>query len=50
MLLLFWFVVLLVGAAALGGSAVVGFLGHEPTIDGYGERRAGSTAPARSPS
>ena len=36
-LLLFWFVVLLLGAAALGASAVVGILGHEPTIAGYGE-------------
>ena len=36
-LLLVWFVVLLLGAAALGGSAVLGFLGHEPTIAGLGE-------------
>ncbi len=36
-LLASWFVVLAVGAAALGASAVVGILGREPTIAGYGE-------------
>lgn len=36
MLLAFWFVVLALGCVALGVSAVVGFLGHEPTISGYG--------------
>jgi hypothetical protein len=34
-LLVFWFAVLLVGAAALGASAVTGILGHEPTVEGF---------------
>jgi len=34
-LLLLWFAVLLLGAAALGASAVAGILGHEPTVEGF---------------
>jgi hypothetical protein len=34
-LLVFWFAVLLLGAAALGASAVTGILGHEPTVEGF---------------